>query len=73
MDEKGIQLGVGTQVAALVDWDQHVAYQIEDGNCELITIIETVCADRSSIRPSVVVQGNRQDLEWGRVNPCKAR
>jgi hypothetical protein len=73
MDEKGIQLGVGTRVAALVDWDQRVAYQIEDGNRELVTIIETVCADGSSIRPSVVVQGNRRDLEWGRVNPCKAR
>ena len=73
MDEKGIQLGIGMRVAALVDWDQQVAYQIEDGNRELITIIEIVCADGSSIQLSVVVQGNQRDLEWGRVNPCNAR
>ena len=73
MDEKGIQLGVGTRVAALVDRAQQTAYQIEDGNRELVTILETICADGSSIRPSVVVQGKRRDLEWGRVNPCDAR
>jgi hypothetical protein len=73
MDEKGIQLGVGTRVAALIDRAQKTAYQIEDGNRELVTILETICADGSSIRPSVVVQGKRRDLEWGRVNPCNAR
>jgi hypothetical protein len=41
MDEKGIQLGIGTRVAALIDRGQKTAYQIEDGNRELVTIIET--------------------------------
>ena len=73
MDEKGIQLGIGTRVAALVDRAQQTAYQVEDGDRELVTILETICADGSSIQPSVIVQGKKRDLEWGRVNPCNAR
>lgn len=72
MDEKGIQLGVGGRVAAIVDRDQKDVYQIENGNRELVTMIETVCADGSSLRPTVIYPGKRRDLEWGRNNPCKA-
>jgi hypothetical protein len=64
MDEKGIQLGIGKRVAALIDRDQASVYQIEDGNHELVTIIETVCADGSALH---------RDLEWARNNPCNAR
>lgn len=73
MDEKGIQLGIGRKVLALVDRDQKVVQQVEDGNRELVTIIECVCADGTAIRPSVVFKGARRDLEWGRDNPCDAR
>ncbi|KZP07206.1 CENP-B protein, partial [Athelia psychrophila] len=38
----------------------------------LVTIIECVCADGTAIPPSVVFQGARRDLEWGRDNPCNA-
>lgn len=73
MDEKGIQLGIGQKVLALVDRDQKVVQQVEDGNRELVTIIECVSADGTAIRPSVVFKGARRDLEWGRDNPCDAR
>lgn len=73
MDEKGIQQGVGKKVLALVDRDQKIVQQVEDGNRELVTIIECVCADGTAIPPSVVFQGARRDLEWGRDNPCNAR
>jgi hypothetical protein len=73
MDEKGIQLGIGQKVKAFVDRDQTDVYSVEDGNRELVTIIETVCADGSSLHPSVIYQGKRRDLEWGRNNPCNAR
>jgi hypothetical protein len=45
MDEKGIQLGVGRAILALVDRDQKQVYHLEDGNRELVTMIECVCAD----------------------------
>lgn len=73
MDEKGIQLGVGKKVLALVDRDQKTVHQVEDGNRELVTVLECLCADGTAIRPSVVFKGSRRDLEWGRVNPCDAR
>lgn len=34
-----------------------MAYQVEDGNRELVTIIKAVCADGLAIAPSVVFKG----------------
>lgn len=74
MDEKGIQLGIGGRTMVLVDRDQKGAvYHIEDGNRELVTIIETICADGSSLHPSVIFKGKTRDLEWSRNNPAEAR
>src|SRR5258707_4162453 len=64
MDEKGCQLGVGGRIKALIDINQKDAQKIEDGNHELITIIECVCADRTIIRQKVVFQGKRHNMEW---------
>jgi hypothetical protein len=73
MDEKGIQLGIGARITAMIDRDQKTAYSIEDGNRELVTIIEAICADGSVLHPSVIFQGQWRNLEWGRNNPCNAR
>ena len=73
MDEKGVQLGMGGRVCALVDRDQKVVQQVEDGDRELVTMIECVCADGTAIRPSAVFKGIRRNLEWARDNPCNAR
>jgi hypothetical protein len=73
MDEKGIQLGIGQRTLVLVDRDQKTVQQVEDGNRELVTVIETVCADGSFLPPSVIYKGKKRDLEWGRNNPCEAR
>ena len=72
MDEKGIQLGIGGRTKVLVDRDQRSVYHVEDGNRELVTIIETTCADGTVLRPSVIFKGKTRDLEWGRNNPCNA-
>jgi hypothetical protein len=73
MDEKGIQLGIGAKVTAMIDRDQTTVYSIEDGNRELVTVIEAVCADGSILHPSVIFQGQRRNSEWGRNNPSNAR
>lgn len=65
MDEKGIQLGIGARITAMIDRDQKTVYSIEDGNRELITVIETICADGSVLHPSVIFQGQRRNSEWG--------
>jgi hypothetical protein len=73
MDEKGIQLGMGKRTLVLVDRDQRTVQQVEDGSQELVTVIETVCADGTALRPCVIFKAKRRDLEWGRTNPCNAR
>jgi hypothetical protein len=73
MDEKGIQLGIGARITAMIDRDQKTVYSIEDGNRELVTVIEAICADGSILHPSVIFQGVRRNSEWGRNNPCNAR
>jgi hypothetical protein len=75
MDEKGVQLGIGAKVAATIDRDQATVYSVEDGNRELVTIIEAVCADGRALSPSVIFQGTWRNPEWGRPenNPDLAR
>jgi len=57
MDEKGIQLGIRQKVKAFVDCDQKDVYSIQDGNHELVMVIETASADGSCLEPSVIFQG----------------
>jgi hypothetical protein len=64
-DEKGAQMGVGKSIRALVDQDQASAKVMEDGNQELVTIIECVCADGTALVPNIIFKGAQQDLEWG--------
>ncbi len=73
MDKKGVQLGIGKRTLALVDRDQKTIHQIENGDRELVTVIEAVSADGQSLPPSVIFKGKRRNLEWGRNNPCQAR
>ena len=73
MDETGIQLSIGQKVKAFIDHDQKDVYSIQDGNWELITVIETVSADGLCLQPSVIFQGKCWDLKWGWNNPCNAR
>ena len=73
MDEKDIQLGIGARVTAMIDRDQSAVYSIEDGNRELVTVIEAVCTDGSVLHPSIIFQGVRRNSDWGRDNPSNAR
>jgi hypothetical protein len=73
MDEKGVQLGVGKRVVAIVDRDQKNVYNLENGNRELVTIIEMVCADGSALQPTVIFEGKRVNLSWTKSVPCRAR
>ena len=59
MDEKGIQLGIGVRISAMIDRDQQTVYSIEDGNRELVTVIKTICADGSVLHPSMIFQGQQ--------------
>ena len=73
MDKKGVQLGIGGHIHALLDWDQKLVNQVEDGDHELSIIIECVCADGTVIQLSAIFKSACQNLEWGCNNPCNAR
>ena len=73
MDEKGLLLGIGRRVAALVDRDQKTLYKVEDGSRELVTVIETICADGTALHPTFIFKAARQDLSWVHDNPSHAR
>jgi len=75
MDEKGVQLGIGAKVAAIINRDQAAVYSVEDSNHELVTVIEVVCANGMALIPSVIFQRVCHNLEWGRPenNPFSAR
>lgn len=72
-DEKGALMGIGKPVAALFDRSQQTLKHVVDGNRELVTIIETVCADGTALLPSVIFKEKRLDAEWSRDNPGNAR
>jgi hypothetical protein len=57
MSPYSIQLGIGAKAAAIVNRDQATVYSVEDGNCELVTVIEAVSADGKALPPSVIFQG----------------
>ena len=73
MDEKGVQLRVGGRTRVLVDRNQRTVHLVENGSWELVTIIETVCADGTALPPSIIFKGARRNLEWGRDNYINAR
>lgn len=68
-DEKGIQLGVGERIRAFVSSNQKEAFKIEDGSRELVTMIEAICADGSTLPPCAIFKGKRLQSNWIKENP----
>jgi hypothetical protein len=58
MDEKGVQLGQGGKVLAIVDWELKTVHQIKEGSWEMVTVIESVCADGLALDPIVIFFSN---------------
>jgi transposase len=73
MDEKGIQLGQGQKVKAVVDRDLQTVYHVHEGSREMVTILETVCADGSALPPMTVFPAKRHNLAWAEGNTCNSR
>ena len=73
MDEKGVQLGVGKRARAIVDRDQKSVQKVEDGNKELVTVIECICADGTALKPLFIMKGKRTSPSWAENNPIQAQ
>ncbi|TFY73539.1 hypothetical protein EWM64_g10473, partial [Hericium alpestre] len=72
MDEKGIQRGGGRKLQAIkyfVSRGRRPKYKLRSANLELVTIIECVCADGSSLQPGFVFSGKEFQSDWFDVHP----
>lgn len=67
MDEKGIQLGGGRKnggIKYFYSREQREKVKLSSDDLKLVTIIECVCADGTSIKPGFVFQGVAMCPEW---------
>lgn len=67
MDEKGIQLGGGRKcdnTKYFYSRSQKACVRVTDASLELVTVIECVCADGSSLKPGFVFAGTEFCPEW---------
>ena len=67
MDEKGCQRGGGRKASSrkyFVPRNRQPKYKMRSGNLELVTIIECICADGSSLKPGFVFSGKEYCREW---------
>jgi hypothetical protein len=67
MDEKGCQRGGGRKMQQqkyFVARDRRPKYKHRSDNLELVTIIESVCADGSALTPGFVFSGTQYCDEW---------
>jgi hypothetical protein len=67
MDEKGCQRGGGRHLRAIkyfIPRSRRPHYKLQSANLELVTIIECVCADGTSIEPGFIFAGEKFHPEW---------
>lgn len=70
MDEKGCQRGGGRKqsfIKYFVPRNRRPKYRRRSANLELVTVIECVCADGSSLTPGFVFAGKEYLPEWFQV------
>lgn len=71
-DETGIQQGIGTRERVFGPAKQSVQHQQRSGTRENITVIVTICADGTSLAPSVIYKGECFQASWHQDNPLNA-
>jgi len=67
MDEKGCQRGGGRHLRTIkyfIPRSRRPHYKLRSSNLELVTIIECVCADGTSLDPGFIFAGEKFHPEW---------
>lgn len=67
MDEKGVQRGGGRRLQNIkyfVPRGRRPKYKLRSANLELVTIVECVCADGSSLQPGFIFAGKEFSRSW---------
>jgi hypothetical protein len=72
-DETGIQTGIGVTECVIGPAGAKMQHQQQSGNRENITVLPTICADGTSLPPTVIYKGESFQTKWLQENPLDAR
>jgi hypothetical protein len=73
MDETNIMLGRGGK-KCVVSWSKtKQQWAKEDGNRESVSVVETICADGTVLKPTVIYSGKSFSKQLMENNPCGAQ
>jgi len=64
MDETGFSIGTMESTRVIVDSTLRTKYQAHSGGQEWISVIECICADRTTIEPLVIFKGQNVLQSW---------
>jgi hypothetical protein len=72
-DETGIQSGIGVAERVIGPAGAKIQHQQRSGTRENITVLPTICADGTSLAPTVIYKGEAFQTAWLQDNPLDAR
>jgi hypothetical protein len=72
-DETGIQSGIGMTERVIGPAEAKIQHQQRSGTRENITVLPTICADGTSLAPTVIYKGEAFQTKWLQENPLDAR
>jgi hypothetical protein len=72
-DETGIQAGIGVTERVIGPAGAKIQHQQRSGTRENITVLPTICADGTSLAPTVIYKGEAFQTKWLQDNPLNAR
>lgn len=64
MDEKGLQMGKSARVKVICMRGRRSPPLMNDGNKELITVVETVSADGTALPPMIILKCKTHQAQW---------
>jgi hypothetical protein len=73
VDEIGIQGSMGMPERVMWAHKLGPQYQQRDGDWENITVLETICANGTSIPPAVIYKGSTYQVKWAQDNPADGK
>jgi hypothetical protein len=72
-DETGIQSGIGVTERVIGPAGAKLQHQQRSGTRENITVLATICADGTTVAPTVIYKGEAFQTKWLQENPLDAR
>ncbi|KAF5344652.1 hypothetical protein D9758_016411 [Tetrapyrgos nigripes] len=71
-DESGFNEDDGAKIRVIGARSKKMQHKQGGGSRENTTVIVTICADRTAIRPTVIFKGKDFQVNWNQDNPMKA-